>query len=92
MVDWDDLQLSDPMRDIGLLLWWYVSPKQWPIFFQSYGLILDEYLIDNIFWWAASSSFAVALWHAEHTKDCSAFLQDFTEAIKKESNPHAVFH
>ncbi len=24
MVDWDDVQLSDPMRDAGLLLWWYV--------------------------------------------------------------------
>ena len=62
MVDWDNLQLSDPMRDAGLLLWWYVSPKQWPIFFQAYGLVFEENLDDRIFWWAARTSFAIALW------------------------------
>ncbi len=38
MVDWDDIRLSDPMQDIGLLLWWYVAREYWPAFFQNYGL------------------------------------------------------
>ncbi len=91
MVDWDDLLLSDPMRDTGLLLWWYVSQQKWPVFFQAYGLPLDEYLIDRIYWWAARTSFAIALWHVEHDSDCTAFLHDFIAAENKESNPHAVF-
>jgi len=91
MVDWDNLQLSDPMRDAGLLLWWYVSPKQWPIFFQAYGLVLDDSLVNRIYWWAARTSFAIALWHAEHEFDCTAFLQDFIAALNKLDNPHAVF-
>jgi aminoglycoside phosphotransferase (APT) family kinase protein len=91
MVDWDDLQLSDPMRDAGLLLWWYVSPIKWPIFFQAYGLVLDENLVDRIYWWAARSSFAIALWHVEHEFDCTAFLQDFIAALNKCNNPRAVF-
>ena len=89
MVDWDDLQLSDPMRDAGLLLWWYVSPKLWPIFFRAYGLVLDEYLVDRIYWWAARTSFAIALWHEEHEFDCTDFLQDFIAALNKFDNPRA---
>jgi len=91
MVDWDNLQLSDPMRDAGLLLWWYVSPKQWPIFFQAYGLVLDENLVNRIYWWAARSSFAIALWHVEHEFDCTDFLQDFIAAMNKLNNPRAAF-
>jgi hypothetical protein len=91
LVDWDKVQLSDPMRDIGLLLWWYVSPQQWPIFFRAYGIRVDKYLVDRIYWWAARTSFAVALWHVEHERDCTAFLRDFVAAVKKGGNPHAVF-
>jgi hypothetical protein len=91
MVDWDNLQLSDPMRDAGQLLWWYVSPKQWPIFVQAYGLDLDENLVNRIYWWAARTSFAIALWHVEHEFDCSDFLQDFLAALNKLNNPRAVF-
>jgi aminoglycoside phosphotransferase (APT) family kinase protein len=89
MVDWDEVQLSDPVRDVGLLLWWYVSRRQWIEFFDAYGLGIDEAIIDRIFWWAARTSFAVALWQVEHEHDCRAFLQDFLAALHKESNPHA---
>ncbi len=92
MVDWDDLRLSDPMQDIGLLLWWYVAQQHWPDFFQNYGLPINEQLTDRVFWWAARSSFAIALWHIEHHYDCTSFLKDFVAAVRKESNPHAVFH
>ncbi len=91
LVDWDNLQLSDPMRDAGLLLWWYVSPQQWPIFFQAYSLPVDEYLDERIYWWAARTSFAIALWHVEHEYVCTAFLRDFVAAVNKDSNPRAVF-
>ena len=91
MVDWDDMQLSDPMRDVGLLLWWYVAPHQWNEFFEAYGLELDNKLIERIYWWAARTSFAVALWHVEHQYDCRGFLADFLAAVNMKSNPHAVF-
>ncbi len=91
MVDWDDIQLSDPMRDVGLLLWWYVAREQWSEFFDVYGVVMDEAVIERIYWWAARTSFAVALWHAEHGYDGRAFLKDFLAALNMESNPHAVF-
>jgi Phosphotransferase enzyme family len=88
MVDWDDIRLSDPMQDIGLLLWWYVLRDRWQDFFQNYGLPMDEHLTDRMFWWAARSSFAIALWHVEHHYDCASFLKDFIAAMRKERNPH----
>jgi thiamine kinase-like enzyme len=91
LIDWDGILLSDPMRDIGLLLWWYVSQRHWPDFFQNYASSLDDALAARIFWWAARTSFAVALWHVEHQRECSAFLQDFLAALAKKSNPHATF-
>jgi thiamine kinase-like enzyme len=91
LVDWDGILLSDPMRDAGLILWWYVSPRRWPGFFQSYGSALDDAMVERIFWWAARTSFAVALWHAEHQHKCTAFLQDFLAALARKGNPHAIF-
>jgi len=91
MVDWDDIRLSDPMQDVGLLLWWYVAKGQWQEFFQCYGLAMDEQLEERIFWWTARSSLAIALWHVAHSFDCEPFLKDFMAAVRKESNPHAVF-
>ncbi len=91
MVDWDDITLSDPVRDAGQLLWWYVARRQWNEFFATHSQPLDEALIERIYWWAARTSFAIALWHVEHFYDCTPFLQDFVAAIHGESNPHAVF-
>jgi thiamine kinase-like enzyme len=42
MVDWDDIQLSDPMRDAGLLLWWYVAQHRWHEFFVAYGVTMND--------------------------------------------------
>lgn len=91
MVDWDDIRLSDPMQDVGLLLWWYVAKERWHEFFQSYGVSMDEQLTNRIFWWAARTSLAIAFWHIEHHFDCEPFLKDFVAALRKESNPHAAF-
>ncbi len=91
MVDWDDMRLSDPMQDVGLLLWWYVAKGQWPEFFDSYGLTMDEPLEERIFWWAARTSLAIALWCVAHSFECEPFLKDFMAAVRRESNPHAVF-
>lgn len=91
MVDWDEIELSDPMRDAGQLLWWYVAKRQWDEFFTTYGLQLDKALIERIHWWAARTSFAIALWHIEHFYDSRSFLIDFVAAIHGKDNPHAEF-
>lgn len=59
MIDWDDVLLSDPMRDVGLMLWWYLPQRAWPAFFEVYGPPMDR---NRIFWWVAKRSAELALW------------------------------
>ena len=30
LIDWDGAALSDPLRDVGPLLWWFIPPTRWP--------------------------------------------------------------
>jgi hypothetical protein len=62
--------------------------EQWHDFFVDFGQQMEDCPDDRIFWWAARTSFAIALWHVEHSYDCTAFLKDFVAALNKEDNPH----
>lgn len=65
LIDWEDAHTSDPMRDIGPLLWWYVRPARWDSVLGS-GAYGDGGSAHNrVFWWAAARSIDVALWALE---------------------------
>ncbi len=90
LIDWDDLALSDSMRDIGPLLWWYVPRERWREFFAAYGVSPDQAVLDRLFWWVAEESLDIALALDErgYREDTDEFLVDFTAAIRQEENPH----
>lgn len=95
LVDWDDIRLSDPMRDIGLILWWFVPPERWEMMLRRFWLpdAASAAMIDRIYWWAAVSSFRVALWIDRQAPDDDAvrsFLDDFHEAAARRPNPKRV--
>ena len=92
LVDWDDLALSDPLRDIGQLLWWYVPRNKWKHFFEHFGLDTDD-APDGLYWWVAAESLDVAIKLAEGRDHLHAqeFLDDFAAAIEQHANPHAPF-
>lgn len=89
LVDWDDLLLSDPMRDAGLLVWWYLPEKKWQRFFEAYGATVDR---DKICWWVARRSLEVALWFdgRQAHKPARSFLEDFYRAVDGQSNPQSA--
>lgn len=91
IVDWDDVILSDPLRDAGMLLWWYVPRDKWVEFFAAYGLHPDDETYARIHWWAASTSLKVALWLAERGlwDEVEDFLKDFSAGARGRDNPHA---
>jgi aminoglycoside phosphotransferase (APT) family kinase protein len=62
--DWNGFRLSDPLRDIGLLLWWFVSPERWVAALRRFWLPDAASLaaIDRVYWWSAVTSLRVALW------------------------------
>ncbi len=86
-LDWDEITLSDPMRDIGVLLWWNFPPEQWHRFFEEYGLDLTAWRREKIYWFAARASLDIAIWHAEYGMDGTGFAEDFLAAVNQEPNP-----
>jgi aminoglycoside phosphotransferase (APT) family kinase protein len=89
LVDWDDARASDPMRDLGPLLWWYVRPTRWRTAVMAAGHPFDPLTHDRIFWWAASRSIDVALWLVEHGEyeRAARFAEDADAAARGLSNP-----
>lgn len=89
MIDWDEVLLSDPMRDVGPVVWWYLPQDQWLAFFDAYGVPPDR---NRIFWWVARRSLEVALWFdaQQATSPARAFLDDFYCALQYQGNPQAA--
>jgi aminoglycoside phosphotransferase (APT) family kinase protein len=86
-LDWDEITLSDPMRDIGLILWWNFQPEQWPLFFERLNSEFTGIHRAKTYWFAARASLDIALWHAEHGLDGSSFADDFLAAVNEDPNP-----
>jgi aminoglycoside phosphotransferase (APT) family kinase protein len=90
LIDWDDIQLSDPMRDLGVLLWWYVARDRWQEVLHVAGLSPADAVLPRLYWWSACASFRVALWHGARAHDedgARAFLDDCVAALDGRANP-----
>lgn len=85
MVDWDDIKISDPMKDVGLMLWWYVPKIKWGNFAVYYGRDLDE---EKIYWWTARASIQIATWFAKRNdkENAEFFLREFLGALQERDN------
>jgi aminoglycoside phosphotransferase (APT) family kinase protein len=62
LVDWDEVDLSDPWRDAGVQLWWHVPADRWAAFAAAQGATLDGALNARILWWAAFKALRNGYW------------------------------
>lgn len=94
LIDWEGLTLSDPLRDIGLILWWYVPEAHWPEAIARLELTEGvEESVARVYWWAAATSLRVALWidrHGSNVNRIRSFLDDFIEAEQRRPNPRRI--
>lgn len=91
LIDWDDILLSDPLRDIGLILWWYLPKNKWMEFFNLINIVADESIFNRLYWWVAARSLAISLWFLREkgdTLEASHYLEDFLAAVDKKDNPN----
>jgi hypothetical protein len=90
MIDWDDVRLSDPIRDIAPLLWWYVNKKKWPILFNKLDMPINDTLMNRFYWWMARQSLTIAIFFAKRhdIQQTQYYLEDFSAALNQENNPH----
>jgi aminoglycoside phosphotransferase (APT) family kinase protein len=89
-IDWDEVLLSDPLRDIGVFLWWYVPIPQWQDFFTRYGAPLTPSAERRVYWFAARTSLAICLLLSEYGYPEGAFSKDFFAALNRQPNRHAT--
>jgi thiamine kinase-like enzyme len=90
LLDWEGVTLSDPLRDVGPLLWWYVPREKWPEFFAACSNEMDAQRERKVYWWAARQSCSVALWFAGRglLEQATPFMIDFEAALHGRANPH----
>jgi thiamine kinase-like enzyme len=91
LLDWDAASLSDPLRDVGPLLWWYVPPGKWHEFFAAFNVEMSDQTAHKVYWWAARQSCMVALLFAgsAYPGYAGPFIEDFRAALHRQANPHA---
>ncbi len=89
MFDWDDIRISDPIRDIAPLLWWYVDENKWAAFFDYFGIKITKSLMDKFYWWMAKQSLTIAIFFAKKNdvKKVKGYLTDFSAALNHQNNP-----
>jgi len=81
LVDWDEIDLSDPWRDGGIQLWWHVPAPRWAEFVAGQDAVLDDGLEARILWWAGFKALRNGHWvdlrgdTALATADASAFVR-----------------
>lgn len=95
LIDWDGITWSDPLRDIRLLLWWYVPEARWRDILLRMGV--PESGIDGaaerVHWWSAVNSLRVALWIDRNVPNegaIASFLEDLFAAEVRRPNPKRV--
>ncbi len=93
LVDWDDIVLSDRLRDVGLISYWYLPEKLWPRFFEETGIEFGPDTLARLYWWAAARSLAIYFWFSSRMRveEANSFLDDAEAAIARKPNPHAGY-
>jgi len=86
-IDWDEIVLSDPLRDAGPFLWWYVPDASWREFLRLCNIELTEQTAAKIYWFAARASLVVYLWRTQHGYGAGGFFDDFVAALAMQPNP-----
>ena len=86
VIDWDDILLSDEMKDISkFLVHSFVPKNKWKIFFDSYGIKFDKDAKIRFYWWLAFGELNIAYWAATagFKKRVPKYFKGFKEAYSQ---------
>lgn len=80
VIDWDDVCLSDPLRDIGQFCYEYVEKENWRDFCSVMGIDLNKSRLKRMYWWISVMKLLVAFWFYLYPKETETY-----EKLTKES-------
>jgi Phosphotransferase enzyme family len=67
LLDWDQIDLSDVVRDVGVQAWGFLGHRRWPDFLRRVHLEPSAEMVDAIYWWSAFKMLRTALWVEDGT-------------------------
>lgn len=87
LLDWEHLDLSDPIRDVGYQAWGFLPKKLWPEFLRRAGFTPTEELDLAIPWWAAFKLALNAFWNDRNADEGGArsHADMFRAAVDRQS-------
>lgn len=62
LLDWDQIDLSDVVRDVGVQAWSFLAHETWPDFLERLHIKRTAELELAIYWWSAFKMLRTALW------------------------------
>lgn len=72
LLDWENVDLSDPIRDIGIQIWGFLPKHHWAEFLRRVELSQTSDIEFAIHWWAAFKMLMNAFWNDEHGDESGA--------------------
>ena len=85
LLDWEHVDLSDPLRDVGIQVWGFLRKRQWAEFLQRVGLTPTEDHEIAIHWWAAFKMLTNAFWNDRRGDESGArfHVDGFRTAVER---------
>lgn len=67
LLDWDQIDLSDVVRDVGVQAWGFLAHSSWGHFLRRLDLEPSAAIERAIYWWSAFKALRTALWVEDGT-------------------------
>lgn len=84
MIDWDDVVLSDEMKDISLFCWIYIEKKKWNEFMHCCGVKFDRNTQMRFYWWLTQGLLSISFWFEKRkdTDNIKTYLNQSRQAME----------
>jgi aminoglycoside phosphotransferase (APT) family kinase protein len=92
LLDWENIDLSDPMRDIGIQIWGFLPKHRWQEFLRRVGLNPTKDVETAMYWWAAFKVLMNAFWIDAHGDESGARFHAHLFCTAVERRPWVAEH
>jgi hypothetical protein len=92
LLDWENVDLSDPIRDVGIQVWGFLPKRQWAEFLRRVDFVPTDDIEIAMYWWAAFKMLMNAFWNDEHGDEGGAGFHAHIFRTAVEQRPWVARH
>lgn len=85
LLDWEHIDLSDSIRDVGIQVWGFLRRPRWAPFLRRVGITPTDDVERAIYWWAAFKMLSNAIFndHRGHEQGAAFHAAGFRVAVER---------